>query len=50
MAYPLAQFRLAATADAQKLAAFYNHNDEFADTEAIIAGFGSHLNYARILD
>ena len=47
--YPSAQFRLAAPADAAKLAAFYGQNDEYQDTEAITTGFGNRLNYARTL-
>jgi predicted acetyltransferase len=47
--FTAAQFKLAVAADAQKLATFYDQNNEFADTEAIINGFGSRLNYARSL-
>jgi predicted acetyltransferase len=47
--YASAQFRLATTADTEKLAAFYGQNDEYEDSEAITAGFGNRLNYARSL-
>jgi predicted acetyltransferase len=47
--YPFAQFRLASVADAEKLATFYGQNNEFEDTEAITASFGSRLNYAKSL-
>lgn len=49
--YPSAQFRLAAAVDAERLATFYSQNDEYEDTEAILTGFGSRLNYAqRLID
>lgn len=49
--YPAAQFRLATAADAQSLATFYSQNNEYEDTEAILSGFGSRLNYAqRLID
>lgn len=47
--YPLAKFQLAGAADAERLAAFYGRNNEYQDTEAITAGFGSLLNFAKSL-
>ena len=46
---PLAQFKLAMPIDAEKLAIFYDQNNEFEDTEAVSEIFGSRLNYAKSL-